>query len=273
MSRCGLPGMPVRLQCSYLSAMTFKDRPVLGVIACNRVVETQSAQAVMTRYLVSALKYADAAALLVPAMPELMHAKEIAPRLDGILLTGTPSNLDPKRYGVIVDDAPGPFDPGRDEMTAHLIEAMLEAGKPVFGICRGFQELNVAFGGTLRRDMADNPDLIPHHAPSQQTFAEYFEHIHPVNLVEGGVLERAYKADSIDVVSVHYQGVEKLGAGLTVEATAPDGVVEAISANMNGATILAVQWHPEWKAHENPQSQTFFKLLGRALRREPLVSR
>jgi putative glutamine amidotransferase len=253
--------------------MTFKDRPVLGVIACNRVVETQSAQAVMTRYLVSALKYADAAALLVPAMPELMHAKEIAPRLDGILLTGTPSNLDPKRYGVIVDDAPGPFDPGRDEMTAHLIEAMLEAGKPVFGICRGFQELNVAFGGTLRRDMADNPDLIPHHAPSQQTFAEYFEHIHPVNLVEGGVLERAYKADSIDVVSVHYQGVEKLGAGLTVEATAPDGVVEAISANMNGATILAVQWHPEWKAHENPQSQTFFKLLGRALRREPLVSR
>ena len=135
--------------------MTFKDRPVLGVIACNRTVESQAAQAVMTRYLVSAIKYADAAALLVPAMPELMHAKEVAPRLDGILLTGTPSNLDPKRYGVIVDDAPGPFDPARDEMTAHLIEAMLELGKPVFGICRGFQELNVAFGGTLRRDMAE----------------------------------------------------------------------------------------------------------------------
>ena len=249
-----------------------KQRPVLGVISCNRDVEGQAAQAVMTRYLVSALKYADAAGLLVPALPELMNAKEIAPRLDGLLLTGTPSNLDPKRYGAIIDDAPGPFDPYRDEMTAHLIDAMIELGKPVFGICRGFQELNVAFGGTLRRDMADHPDLIPHHAPSHKTFAEYFEHIHPVNLAKGGVLERAYKADELNVVSVHYQGVDQLGKGLTVEATAPDGVVEAISANINGAPILAVQWHPEWKAHENPQSQTFFKLLGRALRREPLVA-
>lgn len=137
-----------------------QTRPVLGVIACNRSVENQSAQVVMTRYLHSALRYADASALLVPAMPDLMHAGEVAPRLDGLLLTGTPSNLDPKRYGVLVDDAPGPFDPARDEMTAHLIESMLDLGKPVFGICRGFQELNVAFGGTLRRDMAENPDLI-----------------------------------------------------------------------------------------------------------------
>jgi putative glutamine amidotransferase len=252
-------------------APVMSARPVLGVIACNRVVETQSAQAVMTRYLVSAINYADAAALLVPAMPELMHAKEIAPRLDGILLTGTPSNLDPKRYGAIIDDAPGPFDPGRDEMTAHLIEAMLVEGKPVFGICRGFQELNVAFGGTLRRDMAESPELIAHHAPSDKSFAEYFDHLHPVSLVEGGVLQRAYNRTDLDVVSVHYQGVHKLGNGLTVEATAPDGVVEAFSADINGAQILAVQWHPEWKASENPQSQIFFKLLGRALRREPLV--
>jgi putative glutamine amidotransferase len=252
--------------------MTDKPRPVLGVISCNRTVEHQAAQAVMTRYLVSALTYADAAGLLVPAMPELVNAKEVAPRLDGLLLTGTPSNLDPKRYGVIVDDAPGPFDPGRDEMTAHLIEAMLEEGKPVFGICRGFQELNVAFGGTLRRDMAENETLIAHHAPDNKSFAEYFEHIHPVSLEEGGVLKRAYQRDELDVVSVHYQGVDKLGEGLKVEATAPDGVIEAVSAEVNGAPILAVQWHPEWKAHENPQSQVFFKLLGRALRREPLVS-
>lgn len=250
-----------------------QSRPVLGVIACNRVVETQSAQAVMTRYLVSALEFSDAAALLVPAMPEMMHAKEVAPRLDGILLTGTPSNLDPARYGVVIDDAPGPFDPGRDEMTTHLIEAMIELGKPVFGICRGFQELNVAFGGTLRRDMAESSELISHHAPSDKSFAEYFDHIHPVNLVEGGVLHNAYQRNDLDVVSVHYQGVDRLGKGLTVEATAPDGVVEAISAEVNGASILAVQWHPEWKAHDNAQSQVFFKLLGRALRGEKLASR
>lgn len=246
-------------------------RPVLGIIACNRDVEGQAAQAVMTRYAVSALTYADAAALLVPALPDLMHASEVAPRLDGLLLTGTPSNLDPKRYGVLVDDAPGPFDPARDEMTAHLIEAMLDLGKPVFGICRGFQELNVFFGGTLRRDMAESPDLIAHHAPSEQSFTDYFSHLHPVNLCEGGILKRAYSRDQLDVVSVHYQGVDKLGKGLTVEALAPDGVVEAISADVNGSQVLAVQWHPEWRAHENPQSQTFFKLLGRALRREQLT--
>jgi putative glutamine amidotransferase len=246
------------------------SRPVLGVISCNRVTDHQSAQVVMTRYLNSALTYADAAGLLVPAMPALMHAREVAPRLDGLLLTGTPSNLDPKRYGEIVDDAPGPFDPDRDEMTSHLIEAMLDLGKPVFGICRGFQELNVAFGGTLRRDMADHPELIPHHAPSELSFQQYFEHVHPVQLKDGGVLKSAYRRDELDVVSVHYQGVDRLGAGLTVEATAPDGVVEAVSADVNGAQVLAVQWHPEWKAHENPQSQVFFQLLGRALRGEKL---
>jgi putative glutamine amidotransferase len=245
-------------------------RPVLGIICCNRDINGQPAQSVMTRYVLSALTYADAAGLLVPAMPELMQAREVAPRLDGILLTGTPSNLDPKRYGDLVEDGAGPYDTERDEMTARLIEAMLELGKPVFGICRGFQELNVAFGGTLRRDTADHPDLIAHHAPRDADFNAMFDQIHPVNLVPGGILHGAYKSDVLDVVSVHFQGADELGAGLKVEATAPDGIVEAVSAQVNGAPVLAVQWHPEWKAHENPQSQVFFNLLGRALRGEKL---
>jgi putative glutamine amidotransferase len=247
-------------------------RPVLGIICCNRTIDGQAAQSVMTRYINSSLTYADAAGLLIPAMPELFHAREIAPRLDGLLLTGTPSNLDPKRYGELVEDAPGPFDPDRDEMTSRLIEAMLDLGKPVFGICRGFQELNVAFGGTLRRDMAEHPELFPHHAPHGVGFEGMFEHVHPVALEKGGVLHKAYEREELDIVSVHYQGVDKLGAGLKVEAKAPDGVIEAVSAEVNGAPVLAVQWHPEWKAHENPQSQVFFKLLGRALRKEKLVA-
>lgn len=247
-------------------------RPVLGIICCNRTIDGQAAQSVMTRYINSSLTYAEAAGLLVPAMPSLFNAREVAPRLDGLLLTGTPSNLDPKRYGELVEDAPGPFDPDRDEMTSRLIEAMLDLGKPVFGICRGFQELNVAFGGTLRRDMAEHPELLPHHAPHGVGFEGMFDHVHPVKLEEGGVLHRAYGRDELDIVSVHFQGVDKLGAGLKVEAKAPDGVIEAVSAEVNGAPVLAVQWHPEWKAHENPQSQTFFKLLGRALRKEKLAS-
>jgi putative glutamine amidotransferase len=246
-------------------------RPVLGIICCNRDINGQAAQAVMTRYIVSALTYSDAAGLLVPAMPNLFSAREVAPRLDGILLTGTPSNLDPARYGEPIEDAPGPLDHERDEMTARLIDSMLKLGKPVFGICRGFQELNVAFGGTLRRDMAEHPELLAHHAPKGGSFDEMFGHVHPVKLEPDGVLRRAYGRDDLNIISVHYQGVEKLGRGLKVEATAPDGVIEAVSAEVNGAPVLAVQWHPEWKAHENPQSQTFFKLLGRALRREPLT--
>ena len=225
-------------------------RPVLGVICCNRSIDGQAGQAVMTRYLNSALRYAEAAGLLIPALPELFHAREVAPRIDGLLLTGTPSNLDPKRYGAPAEDALGPFDPDRDEMTSELIAAMLDLGKPVFGICRGFQELNVAFGGTLRRDMAEHPDLLRHHAPDGVSFEEMFDHIHPVRLEEDGILKRAYGRDALDIVSVHYQGVEALGAGLRVEARAPDGVIEAVSANVNGAPVLAVQWHPEWKASE-----------------------
>lgn len=246
-------------------------RPVLGVICCNRNIDGQAAQSVMTRYLNSSLTYADAAGLLIPAMPELFNAREVAPRLDGLLLTGTPSNLDPARYGELVDDAPGPFDPDRDEMTSRLVEAMLDLGKPVFGICRGFQELNVAFGGTLRRDMAEHPELMKHHAPPGVGFEDMFSHTHPVALTPGGLLERAYGKGELDIVSVHFQGADKLGDGLKVEARAPDGVVEAVSAEVNGAPVLAVQWHPEWKAHENPESQLFFNLLGRALRGEKLV--
>jgi putative glutamine amidotransferase len=244
-------------------------RPVVGVVCCTRTIGTEHAQAVINRYVTGALKYADVAGLLVPALPELMDAREVAPRLDGLLLTGSPSNVEPDRYGEGgAEDAEGPFDPGRDAMTAGLIEAMLELGKPVFGICRGLQELNVAFGGTLRRDTSRHPDLIAHHAPSDVGFDEMFTHEHDVALTPGGLLSRGLGREALRVNSVHYQGVGRLGAGLTIEALAPDGVVEAVSASVNGAPVLAVQWHPEWRTDANPDSQAFFRLLGRALRGE-----
>jgi putative glutamine amidotransferase len=245
-------------------------RPVAGIICCTRTVGIEPAQAVMNRYVASAMRYADAAALLVPSMPELMKASEVAARLDGLMLTGSPSNLDPALYGQDIPDAPGPFDAARDTMTADLIKAMLDLGRPVFGVCRGFQEINVAFGGTLRRDMATSGELVPHHAPDDVDFNGMFDHEHPVRLTPGGVLATAFGAEAATVNSVHYQGVDQLGDGLLVEARAPDGVVEAVSAKVNGAPVLAVQWHPEWKTERNPQSQAFFQVFGRALRGEGL---
>jgi len=251
-----------------VSARTPAIRPVLGLIACNRRVGSEIAQAVMNRYAEAAMRHADAAALIVPALPELMSADEVAGRLDGLLLTGSPSNVEPARYGD-ADPGNGPFDPARDAMVAALVQALAALGKPVFGVCRGFQELNVAFGGTLRRDLGEV--AAPHHAPADASFDQMFEHRHPVALTPGGLFARAFLADHLTVNSVHYQGVDRLGDGLKVEARAPDGVVEAVSARIGRASVIAVQWHPEWDADTNADSQTFFHLMGRALRGDPLT--
>lgn len=241
-------------------------RPVLGIIACNRIVGVEPAQAVMDRYVRAAMVHADVAALIIPSLPDLMSAAEVAPRLDGILLTGSPSNVETSRYGETQGN--GPFDPARDEIALSMVGRMVEAGKPVFGVCRGFQEINVALGGTLRRDTSENDDLIRHHAPDGASFDAMFEHLHPVHLAAGGMLARALGKQDLTVNSVHYQGIGRLAEPLSVEARAPDGLVEAYSARINDAPVVAVQWHPEWNTDTNSDSQAFFHLLGRALRGE-----
>jgi putative glutamine amidotransferase len=240
------------------------SRPVLGVIACNRMVGSEVAQAVMNRYIRAAMTYADVAALIIPSLPDLMTAAEVAPRIDGILLTGSPSNVATRLYGDEGGD--GPFDDGRDEIAMSMVDRMIDARKPVFGICRGFQEINVALGGTLRRDTSANDTLIRHHAPDDVDFDAMFDHRHPVELAVGGMLSNAYAKGALDVNSVHFQGIGTLADGLTVEARAPDGLIEAYSARPNGAPLLAVQWHPEWGTENDADSQTYFHLLGKALR-------
>jgi len=240
------------------------SRPVLGVIACNRMVGSEVAQAVMNRYIRAAMIYADVAALIIPSLPDLMTAAEVASRIDGILLTGSPSNVATRLYGDEGGD--GPFDDGRDEIAMSMVDHMIDARKPVFGICRGFQEINVALGGTLRRDTSASDALIRHHAPDDVDFDAMFDHRHPVELADGGMLSTAYAKGALDVNSVHFQGIGTLADGLTVEARAPDGLIEAYSARPNGAPLLAVQWHPEWGTENDADSQTYFHLLGKALR-------
>ena len=234
-------------------------RPVLGIICCTRQVGVEPAQAVMNRYVTAAMRHADCAALLVPALPDLMTAEEVIDRLDGVLLTGSPSNVQPMLYGEAHGGDP-PFDPGRDAMMAALVKAVLARGKPLFGICRGLQEINVALGGTLTRELRD------HHAPDDVGFMEMFDHRHDVALTPGGLLARAHGRMALHVNSVHYQGLARLGDGLAVEAVAPDGMVEAVSARIGAAPVLAVQWHPEWSADTDGDAATFFHILGRALR-------
>jgi putative glutamine amidotransferase len=230
-------------------------RPVLGLIACTREVGGEAAQAVINRYVAAASRHADASTLLIPTLAGAVEPADIVPRLDGLLLTGSPSNVETHRYGVEDPNAAGPFD----------------AGKPVFGVCRGLQELNVAFGGKLRRDLGDETRALSHHAADGATLDQMFAHEHEVTLAPNGVLRHSLGAARLRVNSVHYQGIDTVGDGLIIEATADDGVVEAVSAWVGCAPVLAVQWHPEWNADTDPQSAGYFQILGRALRGLPLA--
>jgi putative glutamine amidotransferase len=240
-------------------------RPLIGISADTRPYGEETAQLVIERYMEAVIRNADVDAVLIPARPDLIDAKAVAARLDGLLLTGSPSNVAPARYGD-ASKGNGPFDPGRDEMTARLMEAMIDRARPVLGICRGFQEVNVAFGGTLVRDLGDPGRPLSHHAPDGVPLDDMFGHLHDVILTPGGMLASALGRERLTVNSVHFQGVDRLGGGLSVEAEAPDGVIEAVSAYPNGAPVLAVQWHPEWQTDRDAASQGVFRIFGRALR-------
>lgn len=243
--------------------MSAPFRPLLGVSCCIRPGGVEPVHGVIDRYLRAPARHGDCDVVLVPALPGLTDWGAMAARLDGLLLTGSPSNVEPWRYGAATGD--GPFDPARDTTTLALADAMMRAGKPVFGICRGFQELNVAFGGTLCTLDRDGP--VAHHAPDGVSLEAMFAAEHEVALTPGGIMADALDAATITVNTVHYQGIAELGQGLRVEALAPDGLVEAFAAQVGQSEVLAVQWHPEWDADRNPASAWFFAHLRQAMER------
>ncbi|MFA5955140.1 gamma-glutamyl-gamma-aminobutyrate hydrolase family protein [Hyphomicrobium sp.] len=237
-------------------------RPLVGVICCQRNPE-DPIQAVAERYL-KAAPFVGADFVLVPSMPDIMDAGSILSRLDGILLTGSPSNVAPNLYRS-TDPGDGPFDPGRDGMAFRLIAESVEQDRPVLGICRGFQEIAVAYGATLRPDLAEAGREQVHHTEPGLPLDGMFALEHRVDLAFKGVLERVMGAPSITVNSAHFQGIRDLGDKLAVEATSADGVVEGIRP-VSGERILAVQWHPEWRVADNPDSRELFAWFGLLLR-------
>jgi putative glutamine amidotransferase len=244
--------------------------PLLGIMACNRAVGSETAHAVMHRYTTTSMALSDCQALLLPPITNGFDAAGVARVLDGFLLTGSPSNVGPHHYGDQCE-GDGPFDPARDSVAFLITEAMIKAKKPVFGICRGFQELNVFFGGTLRRDVGHGAHGgLSHHAPDGASFDEMFLFGHNVTIEQGGLLETIHGHGPLKVNSVHYQGIGRLGDDLRCEAVADDGLIEAFSADQNGAPILAVQWHPEYQGFDKDLSEGFFGTLKKALKREAI---
>jgi putative glutamine amidotransferase len=223
------------------------------------------------KYARAVLDAAGAAPLLIPSLADELGFDELLQRLDGLLFTGSPSNVEPHRYAG-APSAPGTLhDPARDATTLPLIRKAVRAGVPVFGICRGFQEMNVAFGGTLHQRLHEVPGYLDHRDDGTQPLEVQYGPAHDVTLEPGGVLRALAVSDRIQVNSLHNQGIDRLGAELAVEARAPDGVIEAFRVRDAQRFALAVQWHPEWKVMSNPFSRALFAAFGQASRERASV--
>ena len=240
-----------------------ESKPVVLVTSCNRPSGEHPFHVAGRKY-VDAVRLAGALPLIAPpfAADEI---DELLDAADGVLLTGSRSNVDPSHFGQSVLDPSLPLDPQRDAWTLPLIRRALERGVPLFGICRGFQETNVALGGTLHQAVHAVPGLADHRGPSGPAELEYGPS-HPVDVVPGGLLERITGRASFEVNSVHGQGVGVLAPGLRVEAVAPDGLPEAFTQPDAPGFNLCVQWHPEWRAADNPVSVRLFAAFGVAVR-------
>ncbi len=218
--------------------------------------------AVGRKYATAVAEVAECQPLLVPVgMADIPTLLEVA---DAILLSGSPSNVAPRHYG---DEAPlmeERLDPVRDALTLPLIRAAVERKKPLFAICRGFQELNVALGGSLHQAVHVVDGHKDHRARTDLPFEERYGPMHSVTL--RGLLREWIGSDAIMVNSLHWQGIARLADGLKPEAFAEDGLIEAVRGPDEAAFCLGVQWHPEWAAKSNPISTVLFRRFGAAAR-------
>ena len=241
-------------------------RPVVGVPSCRRTIDPHPFHVVGEKYLTALAEASGVLPLAVPALGDGDVLADLFEHIDGLFLTGSYSNVEPHHYGV-AESRPGTLhDAHRDATTLPLLTRALESGIPLFAVCRGFQEVNVALGGTLHQHVEEVAGYIDHRENTADPLEVQYGPAHAVNFVEGGSLRSIAGADSAVVNSLHSQGIAKLGDGLSVEAVADDGLIEAFRVDAHDGFALGVQWHPEWRAAENPLSLALFAAFGDACR-------
>ena len=241
--------------------------PLIGVTACTKQVGLHPYHIAGDKYVRAVAVGAGGLPLIIPSLGDLLDFDALLSSLDGLLFTGSPSNVEPHLYNGPAS-APGTLhDPARDATTLPLIRAAVAAGVPVFGICRGFQELNVAFGGNLHQKVHETGTFMDHREPENEPVEVQYAPSHPLHVQPGGVLAGLGLPDEIRVNSIHGQGVDRLAPGLRVEALAPDGLIEAISVEGAQSFALGVQWHPEWQVRSNPEYLAIFQAFGDACRK------
>lgn len=216
------------------------------------------------KYVYAVVHAARALPLIVPALGTVSEMQALLEVADGILLPGAVSNVHPSHFNQPVRDAALPLDQDRDGLSLQMIRAAVEAGIPLLGICRGLQEINVAFGGSLHQAVHENEGMSDHREAKAQSLDEQYAQVHPVLTVAGGQLAEISGCREMMVNSLHGQGIDRLGAGLVAEAYAPDGLIEAVSISGAKNFALAVQWHPEWNVLSTPAYLAIFRAFGRA---------
>ncbi len=204
--------------------------------------------------------------VMIPAMIDALQLDRMLDHFDGILMTGAVTNVHPPHYGEPPSADHEPYDHARDAITLKLIKAVIERGIPLFCICRGFQELNVALGGSLEAELQRGEGRLDHRAAQSDDTDVRYGPRHAIAIAPGGMLDRILGKRQTMINSVHRQGVKKLAPGLIVEATAPDGIIEAVSVKGAHSFAFGAQWHPEYKARDNPDSVKLFEAFGNAVR-------
>lgn len=241
-------------------------KPVIGVPACRKPIGGHPFHAVGEKYLAALIDGAGALPLIIPAMAEHLDIEEILSQVDGFFLTGSISNVEPHHYDGEPSQPGTLHDAHRDASTLPLTRRALQAGVPLMAVCRGFQEVTVALGGSLHQNVHEVPGYHVHKENPDDPLDVQYAPSHEVNLVEGGVLHKLAGRSSIMVNSLHSQGVAKLPDGVTVEAVADDGLIEAFRVDGVPGFSMAVQWHPEWRITENEFSLAMFRAFGDACR-------
>jgi putative glutamine amidotransferase len=241
-------------------------RPVIGIIGNAHMINDEyPAQGAGVSNVEAVADLTGAIPLIVPALPRVGAIADLVAVCAGFVLTGGRPNVHPSHWGEAPTEKHGTFDPDRDAITLPLIRECVARGVPIFGICRGFQEFNVAFGGTLDPEIREIPGRLNHRMPPEGTLEEKFSNRHVVRLTEGGRFHRLLDATEVEVNSLHGQGIRKEGARVVIEGLAPDNTPEALSIAGAPGFALAVQWHPEWNAAADPVSRPLFQALGAAV--------
>ncbi|WP_065057400.1 gamma-glutamyl-gamma-aminobutyrate hydrolase family protein [Paraburkholderia tropica] len=246
--------------------------PVVAVSTDYCVVDGHPSHSVGDKYVAAIVEGANSLALLLPSLGKRQSIAGVLAHIDGLLFTGSYSNVDPRHYGGPPSAEGTQHDPARDATTIPLIKAAVAVGVPVLAICRGFQEMNVAFGGSLHQRVHETPGFDDHREDKSASREIQYGPTHEIRFTAGGMLQRiAGGKPTLSVNSLHGQGIDRLGKNLMVEAVAPDGLIEAISVADAATFAVGVQWHPEWRHAENNFSTALLRAFGNACRARKLA--